>query len=227
VARSAAVTITPGMTMSQSIAAINTALTGYASMNLNASDGSVSTTMGSAYTGYSLEVTGDTTVRGTTGVSLSELFGIGNNQLSNQASGFSLTPAITNDTSLLSFARPDFSTTQIVGAGDSNGLLALQNLATSQETVAQAGNLNAQVTTLGDYGAAFYQDIATQSATASNNKTTQDDRLTEANSRLQNNSGVSLDEELSNMIIYQQAYSAGARMLTMVGQLYDTLLQIQ
>jgi flagellar hook-associated protein FlgK len=26
---------------------------------------------------------------------------------------------------------------------------------------------------------------------------------------------------------YQQAYAAGARMLTIVGQLYDTLLQIQ
>ncbi len=227
VVRTASVTITPGMTFSQAITAMNTALTGYASLSLNASDGSISTTMGSAYTGYSLQVTGDTTARGTTGVSLSEMFGIGENQLANQASGFSMTPAISSDASLLSFARPDFSTSQIVGSGDSNGLLALQNLATSQETVTKAGNLNAQVTTLNDYGAAFYQDIATQSETASNNKTTQDDRLTEANTRLSNNSGVSIDEELSNMIIYQQAYGAGARMLTMVGKLYDTLLQIQ
>ncbi len=227
VARTATVTITPGMTVSQALAAINTGLNGYATVSLNASDGSISTTMGANYTGYSMEVTGDTTARGTTGMSLSQLFGIGDNQMRNQASGFSLAPAIAGDTSMIAFARPDFSTTQIVGSGDSNGLLALQNLATSQETVSKTGNLGAQITTLNDYAAAFYQDIATQSATATNNKTTQDDRLSEANSRLVNNSGVSLDEELSNMVIYQQAYSAGARMLTMVGELYDTLLKIQ
>ena len=41
------------------------------------------------------------------------------------------------------------------------------------------------------------------------------------------NSGVSLDEELMHLTTYQQAYAAGARLLTVVNQLYDTLLQIQ
>jgi flagellar hook-associated protein 1 FlgK len=59
------------------------------------------------------------------------------------------------------------------------------------------------------------------------NQTTQDDRLQEAQSRMADNSGVSLDEELTNLTTYQQAYSAGARMLTVVDQLYQTLLQIQ
>ncbi len=225
VARTVSVSITAGMTVTQAISALNSSLTGYASVTLN-SDGSVTTAMSNSYPGYNVQVTGDTTARGTTGVSVSELFGIGANQMSNQAAGFSLTPAITNNPALLASARPDFSTTQIVGAGDSNGLLALQNLSTSRESVAQAGNLGAQVTTLNDYGAAFYQDIATQSSAATNNKTTQDDRLSEANTRLSNATGVSLDEELSNMVVYQQAYSAGARMLTMVGNLYDTLLKI-
>lgn len=225
VARTASVAITSGMTVTQAISALNSSLTGYASVTLN-SDGSVTTSATNAYPGYEVQVTGDTTARGTTGVSVSELFGIGANQMSNQASGFSLAPAIVNDTTLLQSAQPDFSTSQIVGAGDSNGLLAMQNLSTSRETVAKAGNLGAQVTTLNDYAAAFYQDIATQSAAATNNKTTQDDRLSEAQTRLTNATGVSLDEELSNMVIYQQAYSAGARMLTMVGNLYDTLLKI-
>ena len=35
------------------------------------------------------------------------------------------------------------------------------------------------------------------------------------------NSGVNLDEELTNLTTYQQAYSAGARMLTVVDQLYN------
>ena len=33
--------------------------------------------------------------------------------------------------------------------------------------------------------------------------------------------------ELSNMVLYQQAYSAGARVLTAANQLFSTLLQIQ
>ena len=37
----------------------------------------------------------------------------------------------------------------------------------------------------------------------------------------------SLDEELTNLTTYQQAYTAGARMLTVVDQLYQTLMQIQ
>lgn len=226
VARTASVTLTPGMTVNQAVSAINTSLNGYATVSFNAADGSVSTAVSTKYPGYKLQVTGDTTARGDTGSSISRLFGIGDDQLRNQASGFSLTSAISNDTTLIATSRPDFSTTQIVGSGDSNGVLALQNLATSREKIAKAGNLGAQVTTLNDYASSFYQDIATQSSSASANKTTQDDRLTEAQSRLNNATGVSLDEELSHMVVYQQAYSAGARMLTMVGDLYDTLLKI-
>ncbi len=225
VAKTASVTITAGMTVTQAISALNSSLTGYASVTLN-SDGSVTTAPSNSYPGYNVQVTGDTTARGTTGVSVSQLFGIGADQMRNQAAGFSLVPAIMNNTTLIATARPDFTTNQIVGAGDSNGLLAMQNLSTSRETVSKAGNLGAQVTTLNDYAAAFYQDIATQSAAAANNETTQNDRLSEAQTRLNNATGVNLDEELSNLVIYQQAYSAGARMLTMVGNLYDTLLKV-
>ena len=39
-------------------------------------------------------------------------------------------------------------------------------------------------------------------------------------------SGVNLDEELGNMIIYQNAYSASARMLSTAKELFDTILRI-
>jgi len=38
--------------------------------------------------------------------------------------------------------------------------------------------------------------------------------------------GVNIDDELSNMMMFQQAYNASARMLTTVQQMYDTLLQV-
>ena len=95
------------------------------------------------------------------------------------------------------------------------------------QSFARVGNLSAQAATLGDDAGAFYQDVATRSQTVTSNATAQSDRFAEAQSRQSQTSGVSLDEELTNMTTYQQAYSASARMLTVVNQLYDTLLQIQ
>jgi flagellar hook-associated protein 1 FlgK len=37
--------------------------------------------------------------------------------------------------------------------------------------------------------------------------------------------GVNLDEELANMMIFQQAYNASARMMTVAQEMYETLLQ--
>ncbi|MDE2182355.1 MAG: flagellar hook-associated protein FlgK [Alphaproteobacteria bacterium] len=226
VLKSASVSITSGMTMSQVVGALNTALNGYASFTLN-SDGSMSQTVSSSYPGYNLQVSGDTTARGTTGVSLTALFGIGANQMARQAVGFAVTTDISNDASRLAFAKPDFTTSQIVGAGDSTGLQALQNIQLDQQSYTKVGALGSQSVSLGNYAGAFYQDVATRSATIAASKTTQDDRLTEATSRQQSASGVNLDEELSNMMIYQQAYSAGARLLTVADQMFNTLLQIQ
>ncbi len=228
VARSADVAITAGMTVDDAVNAINSSLTGYAQVKLD-DNGALITTMDNNYSGYSLQVASDSTLRGTTGISVSALFGLGANALGNVASGFQVNPDIVSSPSLISFAQPNMSspTGQIVASGDSSGLLALQALATTQFSFEKAGNLGAQTTSLQNYAGAFYQDIATQSASAASNKTTQDDRLTEAQSRQSNNSGVNLDEELSNMIMYQKAYSAGARLLSTVNQLYDTLLAIQ
>jgi len=89
-----------------------------------------------------------------------------------------------------------------------------------------AGGIAAQAASLSDYAATFYQNVSTQSNAVTAMQTTQDDRLTEANSRVSANSGVNLDEELMALTQYQQSYAAGARILTVVDQLYQTLLQM-
>jgi flagellar hook-associated protein 1 FlgK len=230
VAKTASVTLSsaPGTTVNDAINAINTALNGYATVSLD-SNGAMKTTVNSTYAGYSLQVTDDSTARGTTGVSVSALFGLGANTIGDLASGFSVNSDIASSPSRLALATPNLSATatQVVGSGDSGGLVALQALASKSVAFDKVGNLGAQTLSLQNYAAAFYQDIATQSANNATAKTTQDDRLTEAQSRLSNSSGVNLDEELANMIIYQRAYSAGARLLTTVNQLYDSLLNIQ
>jgi flagellar hook-associated protein 1 FlgK len=226
VAKSVDVTITAGMTVGQAITAINTSLGGYATVSLD-SNGALKTTMSAAYKDCALQVKSDTTTRGTTGISVSSLFGLGANTIGSLASDFKVNADVASSPSRLALARPNYASTQVVGATDTSGLQALQSLATQQVAFDRVGNLGAQMSTLQNYAASFYQDIATQSASATAAQTRENDRLVEAQTRQANVSGVNLDEELANMIMYQRAYSAGARLLTTVNQLYDSLFAIQ
>jgi flagellar hook-associated protein 1 FlgK len=228
--KTASVTITAGMTIGDIVTALNTSFGGAATFSLN-SKGALAMTPSSANSSDTLYVTSDTTQRGTTGMSFTELFGLGANQAAAQAQGFSVAPAIASSPSLLPFAQSTMTAStvagqSILGSGDNRGLLALQNIASAKQNFSAAGSLGVQTTTLDNYAANFYQDVATRSNAASANNTTQTDRLTEAQSRQASTSGVNLDEELSNMMIYQQAYGAAARMLQVGQQLYDTLLQM-
>jgi flagellar hook-associated protein 1 FlgK len=228
--KQASVTITAGMTIGNVVTALNTSFGSAGSFALG-SDGSLKFTPSSGNSADSLNVTADTTQRGSTGMSFTQLFGIGANQAAIQAQGFSVNANMISSPSSLPFAQSNVTSTtvagdSILGSGDARGLIALQNLANTRQSFSAAGGMGAQLSTLGDYAANFYQDVSTRSNVASTASTTQSDRLAEAQTRQSSESGVNLDEELSNMMIYQQAYSAGARMLQVGQSLYDTLLQM-
>ncbi len=226
----ASVTLNSGMSIGNIVSALNTAFGTSANFTLSA-NGSLSMTPGASYSGYSLGVSSDSTQRGTTGMSLSELFGLGSQQTINQAVNFSVNPAIADGQQPLAFAEPQITASTVAGdtvvaPGDASGLLALQNISNTQQSFQAAGGLNAQTSSLGNYADAFYQSIATTTQTVQTNNTAAGDQLTEAQTRQSQVSGVNLDNELSNMVLYQQAYSAGARVLTTANQLFSTLLQI-
>lgn len=231
VAKTASITTTAGQTIGNIVTALNTAMGGAASFTLN-SDGSISTATSALYPGYSLDIPVDTTQRGTTGMSFSQIFGLGSNAQRLQATGFAVTPAVETNPARLGFATATLTPASVAGdtivaAGDNSGAIALQNVITQNQKFRAADDIAAQTASLSDYAATFYQNLATRSNTVTANQTTQDDRLNEANSRVASNSGVNLDEELTSLSSYQQAYAAGARMLTVLDQLYTTLLQIQ
>jgi flagellar hook-associated protein 1 FlgK len=62
-------------------------------------------------------------------------------------------------------------------------------------------------------------------STAATNQTTQNQVTTQLQTQQQSVEGVSIDEEMTNLISFQQAYSASARFITTISGLYDTLLQ--
>ena len=100
VAKTATVSIVAGMTIGNVVTALNTAMSGQAIFTLNG-DGSISETQPTALSGFNLNVTADTTQRGTTGVSFTQLFGIGVNQTAQAALSFSINPQLAASPSVL------------------------------------------------------------------------------------------------------------------------------
>lgn len=230
IARQVTVTTTAGMTVNDVVNALNTAMGGAATFTLN-SDGSISTATSALYPNYQLNVSEDTTARGATGVSFTQMFGIGANNLANQAKDFSVTDTVANTPQRIGLAKPHITSGTVAGdnivqGGDNSGAIAMLNVINSTRSFAAAGNLSAQTSSLSDYASAFYQGVSDQSNLVTQNQITQGNRFQEASNRQASTSGVNLDEELVNLTTYQQAYSASARLLSVVDQLYQTLLQI-
>jgi flagellar hook-associated protein 1 FlgK len=218
-----------GTTIGDMITALNTAFTGKATFALDA-NGQMQVTPAAGYSGYDLEVTLDTTTRGTTGESFTSLFGMGIGEELARGRNFSVTPTIQASPQLLAFAQPtlDSSTalsSVVASPGDNRGLLALQDLFNQAHAFSSSGNLSGRSVTFNDYTAALYQDVASQGNAIDISKKAEDTRLQVATQNQSSKSGVNMDEELASMIVLQQAYNAGARLITMAQQLSDELLK--
>lgn len=223
--KSGSVTVSAGDSINTVLTNLSNALDNAVTFTMN-SDGSLTTSYASGYENAKLLVNKDTTERGNTGVSLTGLLGIGSNIQSAYAADFAVRSTVSDQTLPSSSISIGAVGKPAVNSGDSAGAIALQKVETNQQTIAAAGNLSARTTSISDYANSLYQDVSSRAATATSNYTAQNDRLTEAKKMQSNSEGVNLDEELSNMVVYQQAYNASARLLTTYQNLYDTLLQI-
>lgn len=90
-----------------------------------------------------------------------------------------------------------------------------------------AGSLPAFSNSLSDYTAEIYAFIGASYNSADNDMRQQEILQKSYDDRLSSVSGVNLDEELANTVLFQNAYSASARIITVVSTLFDTLLEIR
>jgi flagellar hook-associated protein 1 FlgK len=216
-----------GATVGDIVSDLNTAAGGAATFSL-ASDGTLTMTPTSA--DARLEVTNDTSARGTTGIGLSQFFGLGTAMRANQAAGLSVRSDIAANGQLMALAQLDLSPATVagdvvLGIGDNRGALNMAAVANASFAWPATGGFGASSMSLTDFTARI---IATQASLASGagaEQTYRNDVKAEVDSRKTSLEGVNLDDELANMMTYQQAYNASARMLTTVQQMYDTLLQ--
>ena len=80
--------------------------------------------------------------------------------------------------------------------------------------------------TLENYAASIVSQVANWNATLEKDVTYQETLVTTLSDRSATVSGVNLDEELSNLMVYQMSYSAAARIVTTVSQMIDDLVNM-
>jgi len=87
-----------------------------------------------------------------------------------------------------------------------------------------AGMTSLSSGTTDDYFRALVGDLGTRSNNATNNFKNQENLVDGVELRRQSVSGVSLDEEMADMIRYQHAYNAAARNMTTVDEMLDRII---
>jgi flagellar hook-associated protein FlgK len=109
--------------------------------------------------------------------------------------------------------------------GDNSVIQAIAKLGIQAVNFDAAGGLGQTKNTFGAYAGQIIGAAATNANAAKTQQANAQTLLDGYSQRSDSISGVNLDEELANTIIYQNAYSSSARIITVVNSLFDTLIQ--
>ena len=214
-----------GSTLGDLASQLNAGLSPVGTFALDAK-GALAFTPASGFVGGTLFSVNDLTDRGATGVSLSQLFGVGPGARQNQAAGMQIRPDIASNNTRLALAKLNVTAPGIaaLGAADDRGAIAFHALEDKVTNFSAAGHLTGISVTLSDYSGQLLSNTARLAAQAETVSTDRRGIRDEINAQISDVSGVNLDEELSNLVLYQNAYNAAARMIRAAEELFDTLL---
>lgn len=122
------------------------------------------------------------------------------------------------------------ATAQGVSVGDGSVAALIADAFSAQNTFlaapASGGGLARTDATFSDYGASILSFNSAQADAIERENTFRQNLTAELFSKNASVSSVNMDEELSNLIIYQQAYLASARMITTTQELYKALTEM-
>jgi flagellar hook-associated protein 1 len=181
------------------------------------------------FEGYRLDLVSDSTQRGTTGLSFGGLFGVGAANQMDRAQGVKVIDDIAEDPAKLALGRVDLSAAPgdpALAAGDPTGALAFQNLQNTRIQFQTAGNLGPIVVKLAEYGAAVIGNSALLAEQLDRRLAATRSLREEIETRSNEVSGVNLDEELAQMIVFQNAFNASARMIAAAQDMLETLMSV-
>lgn len=172
--------------------------------------------------GSTISIPSDSTSRFGTGISFAALSG-----LSGGASGLTgaeVRQDILNQPIRLPLAQLQLDVAvgeKALGAGDLSGAAAFIDKLSRATDFGKDG-----VATVETFAGRLLGGAGTQASLASNNYKGAAARFDDAVNRRDSFAGVNVDEELAQMVVLQNSYSASARVMSTASQMYDTLIEM-
>ncbi|MEH7273216.1 flagellar hook-associated protein FlgK [Neobacillus vireti] len=111
-----------------------------------------------------------------------------------------------------------------VAAASSDTIGDGSNAKAMNEALFQKTNIGGTVATIGDFYKGIIGQLGTDVQIAKQSAENAVKMVQQVDNRRQSVSGVSIDEELTNMVRYQQAYNAAARYVSTVNEMLNTLI---
>ena len=128
------------------------------------------------------------------------------------------------DTQVLNFDQLGIQLTVGAGTAAKSGADLVTDLTTAGHDKVIASSLYAPSQTTSDYYAGLVGNLGAASSQASEMSQNQQLVVAQLTTQVSEQSGVSLDEEATNMLQFQHAYQAAARVITTMDQMLDTLI---
>ena len=184
--------------------------------------GRIAFTPNAAASGSLLSIPTDSTDRYGTGVSFTALTGLTGSASGLQVAGVRSDVQANAAKLPLAHLRADAAIGEpAVGGGDTRGAGSFVEALESSVDFGKGG-----VATLGRFSSLLMGRAGTQASRAQASLVDAAARRDDAVNRRDSFAGVNLDEELSQMVVLQNSYSAAARVMTTATKMYDTLLDM-
>jgi flagellar hook-associated protein FlgK len=135
-----------------------------------------------------------------------------------------LTDMQPGDTQVLNFDQLGIKLTVGAGAAAKSGADLVTDLTIAGHNRILASSLYTPSQTTAEYYAGLVGNLGTASSQASEMAQNQQLVVSQLTTQVSEQSGVSLDEEATNMLQFQHAYQAAARVITTMDQMLDTLI---
>ena len=113
-----------------------------------------------------------------------------------------------------------------IGSGDGSAVRNIVDMLLSPQDFGAAGGLPSITITLAEYSASITDLVALKTSNAANSSEQSTLILEGLTTRRDEFSGVNIDSELADTILFQNAYSAAARIIRTIDELFDELLRI-
>lgn len=159
----------------------------------------------------------------------SHFFGLNDFFVGDSAGVFSVRADILADPGLISTG--ELSLTAVPGktaltVGNNRSILNLAGVSEKSFTFLAVGGLPAGTFTLGDYAGSIVGLNAVQAANANARATLQTSLFENLSHRAASQSGVNIDEEMANLIVFQNAFAASAQVMSTASEMFDLLLSL-